>query len=371
VDTSRQEIYTTDTSDHRDLLVQVWYPAEKVDGAQLQPYWPNAYGPFVAAVFNMPGFLFDHVSLIQTHSFSDAPVAEAQPVYPVLFFSHAYMGLVNQNTVQMEELASHGYVVFSIAHPYEAGVVVYPDGRAVPMSPVQLEAFPPEGDEESVSFWNQCMAATDTSAREDCWRRYIASNPAARDSLGIWTQDTIFILDEIERINRGERPSLLAGRLDLERIGIFGHSHGGATAGEACLLDSRIKAGVNLDGFQWGDLLDHGIDQPFMIMYSELSNNIGANGIGMNDFMYDRVENQAYRLLIKGTAHGNFEDLSLFSPLFKIMGMTGPIDGRRMETILNRYLLAFFDRHLRGMDVPLLNGPDPDYPEVDFQRRGP
>lgn len=319
LDQSRPEMYPPQTK----LLVLVWYPAEKVSGAMPQPYWTEAYGPFSAGPgVSLPDYLVDYLSFIPTHAYRNAPVAHARPTYPVLIFSHGYGDNANQNTVQMEELSSHGYVVFSLAHPYTAPVV---DGRTV------------------------------------------SQNQALEDSLNIWTQATRFVLDELERLNRGERPSLFAGRLDLNRIGLFGHSLGGATAGEVCLLDSRCKAGVNMDGSD--DLLvsggspDRSLKQPFMIMYS--NDNVGAA-----DIMYNHVENQAYRVFIKGTRHGNFSDksLGLLGPLGGIL-FVGPIDGQRMETILNRYLVAFFDKHLMGIASPLLDGPDPKYPEVDFQRR--
>lgn len=217
VDPSRPEMYPPNTKAHRDLLVQVWYPAERVSGARPQPYLPDAFGSFLATSLNRPGFVLNYQSVIQTHSSKDVPVAHARPRYPVLIFSPGDAGIVQQYTVQMEELSSDGYVVFGINHPYTAAVVVYPDGRTVSRNPPHVSS------PEALQSWLE-------------------------NSLKVWTQDTRFVLDELERLNRGERPSLFAGRLDLNRIGIFGHSFGGTTAGEVCVLDSRCKAVVNLDG---------------------------------------------------------------------------------------------------------------------------
>ena len=101
-----------------------------------------------------------------------------------------------------------------------------------------------------------------------------------------------------------------------------------------------------------------------MIMYS-------TDFAGTSDVVYHQVENQAYRVFIRSARHENFSDLSLQFGLSigSIMGFVGSIDGQRMETILNRYLVAFFDKHLMGIARPLLDGPDPKYPEVDFQSR--
>src|SRR5262249_19536719 len=146
-----------------------------------------------------------------------------------------------------------------------------------------------------------------------------------QNKIQIWTQDTRFVMDEMERMNSGELASVFAGRLDLDHIGLFGHSFGGATAGEVCMLDSRCKAGVNMDGFQYGDLLDHPVTQPFMVMYS-------ADNVASDDFMYNEVENQAYRVYIQGSRHQNFTDASiaLGAPIGGMLGLVGPIDGQRM-----------------------------------------
>jgi len=280
-------------------------------------------GPFMASPgLTLPDYLADYMSLIPTHSYQAVPVASALATYPVLIFSHGYGDNANQNTVQMEELASHGYVVFSLAQLYIA-----PVAHSQPVSMYQT----------------------------------------VDDSLPIWTLDTRFVLDELERLNRGEQPSLFAGRLDLNHIGLFGHSLGGTTAGAVCLVDSRCQAAVSLDGpddkLVSGGSPDRPLKQPFMIMYS-------SENVGDADIRYNHVANQAYRLLIKGAKHQNFTDKSLglvgpfLGPFF-----VGPIDGQRMETIMNRYLVAFFDKHLMGIASPLLDGPDPKYPEVDFQKR--
>ena len=83
-----------------------------------------------------------------------------------------------------------------------------------------------------------------------------------------------------------------------------------------------------------------------------------------------KIQDQAYyRVYIRGARHSNFTDKSL-GLLGPAGGMLlGPIDGRRMQMILSLYLVAFFDKHLQGVDSPLLDGPDRDLPEVDFHSR--
>jgi hypothetical protein len=70
---------------------------------------------------------------------------------------------------------------------------------------------------------------------------------------------------------------------------------------------------------------------------------------------------------IDGTAHYDFSDLPLLSPLAPRLGLKGPIDGNRVTEIINDYLLSFFDRTLRSIPLDLFEDPDEKYNEVNFR----
>lgn len=371
MDSSRAETFTDDASDRREILVQCWYPAEQNASANTEALWEPA-GEIGRQLFGRAGFLLNYLNLVKTHSYRDAPVARSQSSYPVLIFSHGYNVFPAQSTVLMEELASYGYVVFSVAHPYEAIATVYPDGRVAPVSRSRTRAVEAE-DRAASPLYQQYMQtfeqpAVNSAESESLFRRYSEATPVLNESLRIWTADTRFVMDELERINRGEHQHPFAGRLDIERIGIFGMSFGGATAGQVCALDPRCKAGINIDGLQRGDLLDNPLARPFMFMSSEF---YFDSNRGVNAPVYDRVRNNAYEIMVRGSAHLNFTDFYLISPLLKWLGAVGTINGERMQQIVNAYTLAFFNKHLKGANAHLLDGPSPEYPEVRFRSRAP
>lgn len=325
VDNTRPETLTPNPDDYRELMVQVWYPAQVKPVARPAPLMEH-----------MP-FQFSYLSLVQTHAYQDAPVSNAQSSYPVLIFSHGHVGFVEQNLTQMEELASHGYIVCSIAHPYHTIATVFPDGRVVPADSVLANNF----------------------------LKGISPSPAIyAEHLRIWTEDTRFLIDELESIQAGDRQSLLAGKLDMARLGIFGQSFGGVTAVQVCSVDDRCQAGINLDAGLPRDYAGGGdyvpLKKPFMFMLNE------------NAYVsLSSILNTAYKITIRGTTHFDFTDLFLYSPMLKFTKAFGPIDGYRMVKIMNAYTLAFFDGHLKGEMSPLLDGPSPDYPEVTIERRNP
>jgi hypothetical protein len=329
VDYTRPETFTPDPDDHREFMVQVWYPAQVKPGAKLAPLMEH-----------MP-FQFSHLTLVQTHAYQDAPVSNAQSSYPVLIFSHGHVGFIEQNLTQMEELASHGYIVCSIAHTYHAIATVFPDGHVVPADSVLANNF-----------------LKGNSPTQDIYAEH----------LRIWTDDTLFLINELEGIQAGERESLFVGKLDMARLGIFGQSFGGVTAVQVCSVDDRCQAGINLDAGlprdYTGRAIDFHLKQPFMFMLNEGAAHNRSRILGT-------LENTAYGVTVRGTTHFNFTDLYLYSPALKFTKAFGPIDGYRMVKIINSYTLAFFDEYLKGERSPLLDGPSPQYPEVTIEMRNP
>jgi predicted dienelactone hydrolase len=327
VDDTRPETYTPDPNDHREFMVQVWYPAQVKPDAKLAPLMEH-----------MP-FQFSYLSLVETHSYQDASVSNAQSSYPVLIFSHGHVGFIEQNLTQMEELASHGYIVFSIAHTFHAIAMVFPDGHVVLADSVLANNY-----------------LKGISPPPDIYAEH----------LRIWTDDTLFLVDELEDIQAGERVSLLVGKLDMSRLGIFGQSFGGVTAVQVCSVDDRCQAGINLDAGlpidYAGQTIDFHLKQPFML---------NENAAFYRSRILRILENTAYGVTVSGIKHFNFTDLYFYSPVFKFTKILGPIDGYRMVKIINSYTLAFFDETLKGERSPLVDGPSPDYPEVTIEMRNP
>lgn len=377
VDSSRQDIFAPDPHAPRELLAAAWYPAEPGANAKPEPFWPgdSAAGPAISSLLHTPPVFFSHVRLIKSHSYLDAPLAHAETQYPVLIFSHGYGGTIWQNTVQMEELASHGFIVFSLGHTYESGAVPFPDGRVIPMSQARLDALmKSDAGPEMATLFKQMQASNDPAEIKRISMRILTISAPMNKSLAVWVADTKYLMDELEKINSGADTGItgpakrFGGHLDMGRIGLLGMSFGGATAGEICVQDARCKAGLNLDGGQFGDLVDHPLHVPFLYFSSE--------GNKMNDPIYEISQGDLYSVHVIGSTHLNFTDLSLALPGLKrlsVQGMSvfGPIQADDMEHIMNAYTLAFFEKYLRGKPEPLLDGPPPagEFPGVVFTAR--
>ncbi|KIH96614.1 acetylhydrolase [Streptomonospora alba] len=346
----------------RDVVVSVWYPAEDA-GGEPAPYMSDAAAGAMSSEMEQVGLSRDAVDFAgsTTHAVVGADVADGAGKLPVLLYSHGFNQSRYQATAQLEELAARGYAVVAMDHPYETEAVQLPGGRVLRENAPDL------------------TAAT--------YRSAIATRVA----------DTRFVLDTVERIARGGDPaeggqSLPHGfgdALDLSSIGMFGHSAGGLTTAEAMLVDDRIDAGVDLDGSiayhvgdqEWAEATVKGVDRPFMVMNGGLSKgepDTRAHSADLRRFRRNSTGPFA-ELFLKNAEHMSFIDTQWMAaqveaeldpggPAWEdeIAAAVGSGDSRDSVAAQRAYITAFFDEYVRGREQPLLDGPSPEHPAVEF-----
>jgi predicted dienelactone hydrolase len=339
VDDTRAEIYADGAAGPRRFLVQVWYPALPERSDQPAPWMDNVgiVAPAIAEWLSLPSFFLDHLELARTSSYLEAPVDPAGAPYPLLIFSHGWGGFRAQNTFQMQELASHGYVVVGMEHTYGAVVTVFPDGKLAYNDPAALPDGVPEAEYDA----------------------------AARRLVQQWIGDMAFALDTLEAWNRMDPAGRFTGVLDGTRVGALGHSTGGAAAVEFCSANVRCDAGLGMDVWMTPvseATLEGGVAQPFLFLFSE------QWPTAKNQALFERLRqgsNPADRTItILGADHYDFSDLPALSPLAPQLGLKGPIPGMRVQQIINAYSLAFFGQALKDEPAMLMASPSPAFPEV-------
>ncbi len=334
----------------RELLVWIWYPAaagpsvviDTYVPAQLRPKPENSGGTNIWTLLTLDP------SRVRGHSAGDAAVSPQQRSYPVVLLrAGASSGVLNYSTLA-EDLASHGYIVVGFDAPYRTNRVIFPDGRVMG----RTEENNPE----------TCLVS-DRAQMEQCVGRV----------LGAWTGDMGFVLDRLALLNASDSTGMFTGRLDLERVGVFGHSLGGAAAAQFCHDDSRCKAGIDLDGAPHGSVIQTGLRQPFMFLLSDHGQEADAasNQIRADiDSVYDRVPaDRRVRATIRGAFHFTFSDdgavmkSSLVRALLRLTGRLG-ISGRRQLAITAYCVRSFFDASLRVPPVADFTLATSQYPEI-------
>ena len=334
----------------REVMADIWYPAEPSNAVPADYLDAVAYEKAIGAE-GFQGFFGEaSESLrqgVKTHAFVAAPYARSAKQSPVLIFSPGG-GMVRElYAAQFEDLASHGYVVAAISHPYDAIVTLFPNGRQIDYSELR---WPKPPSLEGEANLNQLE-----------WH----------------ANDIRFALDELSRVNLAGSSGLpFAGHLDLTQVGAFGHSFGGIAAAHACQLDRRFKACLNEDGVVakrplFLDVRGWAMDQAFMlILHDPPTRPLTDEQVAQMGMPRQRVEgivkrleadqeaalrntgkgSYLVRLRSEKTSHMDFSDLPL-------LGAHERADAEKRAAILvtvRSYTLAFFNKYVRGMKSALL-----------------
>jgi predicted dienelactone hydrolase len=338
-DPSRKEIYSGQ-DEARRFMIQVWYPAEAGSSTERARWMDRAeiYAPSVSDHIGMPAFFLNHLALMKVPAYKNAKVAQTDQRLPVILFSHGWQGFNAQNTGQALELASNGFIVVGVQHAYGAVITVFPDGTIANNNPSAL----PEGA-LTAEYENAAHILADQ-----------------------WAGDLGFTLEYLETLNNVPDGPFL-GHLDLDRVGVYGHSTGGGAAIQFCGTDPRCIALLGLDPFMRPvsyEVIDSGVTQPAFFMFSQLwSDDVDSRNNELFNKFLPHVKDPFGVVSIAGTAHYDFADLPLLSPLAPQLGLKGPINGKRVVTIVDDYLLTFFESTLKGNVTSLFDIPSP-YPEV-------
>lgn len=369
-DVNRPDTYTPDSDDHRKISLQIWYPAiPKPDDK------PKSFGNREAAEYFVAQGVLDssfvqEVTMRPSHSFLNAKVAKDKDSYPVILFSAS--GVMDANRLLSEELASHGYMIVCIGHPYWCEYYFDNNGSVI-FFDKENEYYQKMWKEERSDIVNQTkerITRANTVQEKRALSGTLNRNMQVEiHDVRLWAKDISFVIDELERMNAPG--SLFDETLDLSSIGVAGYSKGGVAAGQACLTDERCKAGLNLSGFMFGDILEKELTVPFMVI--ESVEPWCKDCVPINDLLFHNSKNSICMVQIHNATHANFTDLTVTKEYLSpdLQSILGSIDGRRFLTIMNDYVLQFFNKHLKGIQTPLLDGPLRKYQEVIFKSRHP
>lgn len=307
-DDSRPEEHTADPEDKRSVPLTVWYPAQAGTGE------PGGYidglddiGSGLVASGELASLEVWGIGLVRHNVWQRADVADNESHYPTVLLSPGNATNAGFYASIAVELASNGYIVIGIDHPYQVastlisggGVAVY-DGR---------------GDVAPLDQRQAITAAKIQERVEDL--RFVVGRLGDADAVG----------------------QLLAGRMDLSHLMVMGHSNGGVTASESCGSMPGLKACLNIDGQLAGGPFSARPDgrapeQPFMYLTKERA---------LHPEIISRFEERgegAYLVSIPSASHESFTDGAILAPT--INPLTG--DSHRIMATTRTMVLSFFDQ---------------------------
>lgn len=274
-DASRDEPHTANASDRRSVIAQAWYPTTGRAGSTNVPYM-DGIGRMPSQL-SVPGFIFNRYGQIDTHAAAMAPLAARDQPWPVVIFSPGYGAPRAVYTGLATRLASRGFVVFVLDHPFESAVTQLPNGEVVGLK----EIVPPDHTQ------------------------FMPNQQIVR------TADIRFVIDQLSRSDA--LSPRLRGHIEATKVAVLGHSFGGAASVMALSEDPRVVAAANIDGTLYGDLPDRTLTRPFLLLQSDSTethhSELFVNG---NSKLLSRMTAPGLHYEIKRANHYSFTDVPLF-----------------------------------------------------------
>ncbi|WMI68997.1 hypothetical protein [Mangrovimonas sp. YM274] len=338
--TDRDEEITEDPNDKRELLYKIWYPSEAdITNMKSEPYVDQASRAGFATKYGLPPVALDYLDKVQTYVYPGISVAHGR--FPVVLFSHGYGSKATGYYALLSELASQGYIVVNMNHTYESLGVSFPDGHSASFDYDYQRRISANAMATIEPIANAFKQGLNYEERHPIVREAIKDyfEGAIQER---WAQDMIGTIDLLEEWN-AKGP--LKGALDLERLGVFGHSVGGGAAGKVAMNDKRIKAAANLDGIQWGTM----IDSSYHVPYLYLSADWPAEHEDINAHVYaHKSQDLFYECKLLQSGHPNFMDIPFMVPVPSLAG-TGTINPYEGMEITSALVTSFFDTHLKQL----------------------
>ncbi len=266
------------------------------------------------------------------------PDIDTEEKFPLVVFSHGAFGFRMSNYSTFAELASNGYVVCSIDHPYHAFFTKQTDGKVITVNQ---------------TFLQEAMNINESDSTED----YIFST--TQEWLKLRTDDMNFVIDTIEQLTEASEEDEVFQHTDLTKIGVMGHSLGGATSVAIGRQRKDVDAVIDIDGSMLGEELSYqngkyqlnqeayplpllAIDstdhyQEGLSYGDQYANNVTlANALDGREVHFDHA------------GHLNFTDLPFFSPTLAGMLGTGNIDRTYCIKTMNDVILKYYNHYLKG-----------------------
>lgn len=342
-DTSRIDPFDP-THRKRSVMISTYSPTQ-CGGVQLSSYFPALTAQFEDEEFQAFGIdngTFESLKSSSCSSTGTDPGSHRSREFPLVIFSPAVATSRLIYTILLQDLASRGYAIASVDHPYDADIVEFPDG--------------------SVIYGTLANISTEAEVDPD---------------LNVRVGDVRFVLDTLHQSPNATSlfPSLYrsGGGLRLDQVISFGHSLGGATAAEAMLVDNRFIGGINLDGALWGNVTQTGLSLPFLI-FAHTNHTLQSDPTWAS-FLSN---SSGWKLVLElaNSQHYSFSDYPTIvdsldvSPVVKEViqaNRIGTIGALRARNVINEYVTAAFTYFISKKSPQRLRGPSNGYSDVSFK----
>ena len=323
LDSARDDERGTQKDHKREFWSQVWYPAQTGSqgkaAAWMLPEWLRLGHEYDHLLEKSPEPAArdaqKYLASVVVHAQEDVPLASSPERFPVVLLAPGSISFPSKYSSLAEDLASHGFIVVGDA-PVGNGIQVpFPAGNVTP------------------GYKGEMFA--------------------------LWAGDLIYELDQLKVWNE-TKGHLFYGRLDLSRIGAFGHSAGGLIVARVPRMDKRVKAIALLDP---GSVEPEDAQAiPVLVLKSDHKDSPNAREKARRETGYAERATPGIQMKVIGAEHMSFSDLAV------IPGFARPGDGKAFNDTIRAVLREFFGQYLSGEHSELLLKESEKYPLLKIER---
>lgn len=324
------------SSDFRRIAVRLFYPVEpsSVEGKSKGPYVTpecagaimRSFGISKAAFKKSVAFYYENIPMIEGMKF------------PLVLFSHGYSSFLESSSILCSDIASRGYIVASIGHPYEGMISEYEDGTVVYFDKSINKKMYKTGFFHVLNAQNKLLKLKGSLEEiADCFDKFQHENtPWMTERVNVWVKDSLGALKEIK-----ERYSEY---IDFTNgIAASGHSYGGDTAYRLALECDEVSCACNIDGALFGYKKSDVLTKPFYTFCCKENWNCESQFI-INS------KARCYSALFSKMKHIGFTDIKFF---VKLGFLVGALDANVMHKHLLEGHMFMLDKYLKKVDCEL------------------
>lgn len=312
----------------RIVAARVYYPVreEQIEGMEKSVVVSEGVIENLVKAFHVPDKGFRENK--EGEFYKDVKPSSEQK-FPLVVFSHGYQSYIESNNFSCIDLCSHGYVVLSVGHTYEAAGIDIGDGSIIGTDMTAFKKMMTPGYIFG-ALWLTFLKG-DAQKREDAFRKWQTKYVSYfSDRLPEWQADTLEAIEELKK--------RYADIVDFDNIGAMGHSFGGNTAYYMCHKNPEIKCCLNLDGGLFGNYDNMTMHKPVMQITSGMNKNIMAK-VELD------TDAPVYIAEIGKVRHMGLCDTVFLVPMKSVVGS---VPAKELHSILCENQLKFFDKYLKG-----------------------
>jgi predicted dienelactone hydrolase len=302
--------------DNNAYNLDIFYPStNKTTQFIYQPYKINELKKIKAENSYIPRFIWDCLlSNLYSYSEPHAPIATKESIYPVIIYLPG-IGADDLHNVYLEELASHGYIVCAIEPAHDTSVTIFPNNTIVRLNGMFQKAIENNARDAIYAYRNEAHAR---------WNDYILA-----------------AINTLKELN-ADKESLLYQKLDLSRLGLLGHSHGGAVVTDFCQKNNMCKAGINMDGWTKTYNSNEQFDKPFLFLLSDK-----GEMVEMQELFKNNNRPDFKKITVENAGHMAFNDYILIKqPIARMLGIVSA-NSEKVRKQISENILSFFDTYLK------------------------